>query len=833
MNKVLPLSILLMYILLFQVITTIGAMFTVWDSGNEGDTALISSYDPHSPFVITSNAGFGSAGFSGNGSQANPYTLENVSMTLSGGTGISISDTTAYFLINNSLFMPQEGAFAIGIKLTNVMNGQVDSCVFTGIGIGIQISGSTSCSLTNITVDDHSEGVGVDIGTSSYCEMKNSTIQNMGFWGVRVNKVNHLNLSDNLVEDCSVGIHINQGTDNSFIRNSLMNNGFDISDSWSDTYVNNTVNERPVGYITGLTDQHIDASLFGEILVGECNNVTLANGIVSNTNYGVQMESNTNCTLWNITVSDNDEGIKLYHENSTRVINCTIIDNDIGLNLDCSYDITVENNTFYGTGILIDGLEQQWKHKIVNNTLNEESILYFDNFADATIDGSPYNQIILVDCTNVTIHGGTFHGGPIMFAFCTNCSISDCSTNGGYFGIRVEDSLLCNFTDVEVYDTQWSGIYLNYAENCTVQNCTLNNTQYQAINLDNSAYATITGNIVQESQHNGITISHSSNHTITNNTIYNSLYSGINLDHTEQCTITDNDIQGNGNGIWLGENTANINVYDNLVGWNSLWQGCDISPGTNLWDDDVSLGNYWGDYDGVGVYYLTGSAQAVDRYPRKADTTIPTIDSPDDVFIELGTSGYEITWHPSDIHPKRFWIQKGLSTVEEGDWNGSAITVDIDNQNLTSGVYEFKLTVYDTCSNSISDIIVVTVADTTAPVLNHPADITYVQNETGGVIIWTPTDLFPDTYEVLRNGTVVDSGVWSTTSIVCNVTGLAAGQYNYTIIVYDESGNSATDTVWITVVLPPSVFIFDPLLLIIFGALAVVVIVIIYWKNKK
>ena len=50
------------------------------------------------------------------------------------------------------------------------------------------------------------------------------------------------------------------------------------------------------------------------------------------------------------------------------------------------------------------------------------------------------------------------------------------------------------------------------------------------------------------------------------------------------------------------------------------------------------------------------------------------------------------------------------------------------------------------------------------------------------------------------DGTVVDSGTWiSSSPITINVDGLSLGSHLYTIVVSDQIGNDATDTVEVTV----------------------------------
>ncbi len=49
------------------------------------------------------------------------------------------------------------------------------------------------------------------------------------------------------------------------------------------------------------------------------------------------------------------------------------------------------------------------------------------------------------------------------------------------------------------------------------------------------------------------------------------------------------------------------------------------------------------------------------------------------------------------------------------------------------------------------------------------------------------------------NGTLDESGVWDGSAIFVSVDGLDAGLYNFTLVVFDDPGQNATDTVLVRV----------------------------------
>ena len=122
--------------------------------------------------------------------------------------------------------------------------------------------------------------------------------------------------------------------------------------------------------------------------------------------------------------------------------------------------------------------------------------------------------------------------------------------------------------------------------------------------------------------------------------------------------------------------------------------------------------------------------------------------------------------------------------------------------------------------------------DRSAPVINHPVDIEFVEGAENQSIVWGLIDDNPTTYEVTVNGTAVDSDSWTSgDNIVLDLDEFEAGEYTCTITAYDIAGNSATDSVLVTVtatVTDPggslTDLIMDNILYIAIGAGAIILI---------
>jgi len=102
------------------------------------------------------------------------------------------------------------------------------------------------------------------------------------------------------------------------------------------------------------------------------------------------------------------------------------------------------------------------------------------------------------------------------------------------------------------------------------------------------------------------------------------------------------------------------------------------------------------------------------------DTTVPIITNyPDDVILELGYSGENISWTGTDSNPGTYTILNGSSEIIAGPvpWSsGVVVTFDIP-EGLGIGSYTYTINFTDIFGNFNTDTVLITVQDTTAPVV--------------------------------------------------------------------------------------------------------------------
>lgn len=225
-----------------------------------------SPYREHNSIFITSNAFFTiqavSEGWPGNGTSFNPYIIENLNITTSLESLITIHNTDVYFQIRDNLLIhdtTQSSYEHGGIWFNNVKNGMIINNEIRNSNSGILITESTNITITgNKIINNTYTGMGLFLLTGS--TITNNTIRDnqaaIELSGSH-NIISHNNISDNLE-----GIVVNQPT--------------------------------PVASV-GFTD----------------NNVINYNIITNNLQNGIDMLATNNIIQNNIIQNNNDNGIYL------------------------------------------------------------------------------------------------------------------------------------------------------------------------------------------------------------------------------------------------------------------------------------------------------------------------------------------------------------------------------------------------------------------------------------------------------------------------------------------------------------------------------------------
>jgi len=127
-------------------------------------------------------------------------------------------------------------------------------------------------------------------------------------------------------------------------------------------------------------------------------------------------------------------------------------------------------------GVLISGnAVVYWQHNITaDNLVNGKQLGYFWNSTGGIIDGTQYGQMILANCTGMTVENGVFSNASAGFllGYSSYCSLTNNTLSGNYVGVHhtfSSNNTLMNNTISGNYD----GVYLYYSSNNTIVNNTI------------------------------------------------------------------------------------------------------------------------------------------------------------------------------------------------------------------------------------------------------------------------------------------------------------------------------------------------------------------------
>ena len=167
--------------------------------------------------------------------------------------------------------------------------------------------------------------------TLSGFTVKNSSSFN---WGIYLEESNNSNIINNIIVDNYYGLKLNSCNNciilnNIFIRNSLI-----IWKSYNNIFINNTVNDKPLIYFEDESNRLIDDKS-GQIILINCENITIRNQDISNTSIAIELFETNNCNIYNNTLDHNKlYSIFLQFSNNNYIYNNSVNSNDGGIFMD-------------------------------------------------------------------------------------------------------------------------------------------------------------------------------------------------------------------------------------------------------------------------------------------------------------------------------------------------------------------------------------------------------------------------------------------------------------------------------------------------------------------
>ena len=132
-------------------------------------------------------------------------------------------------------------------------------------------------------------------------------------------------------------------------------------------------------------------------------------------------------------------------------------------------------------------------------------------------------------------------------------------------------------------------------------------------------------------------------------------------------------------------------------------------------------------------------------------------------------------------------------------WEKSWTTKDYGDQSLYDAVFGENNTLYTLGSGS-EIILTKWIKDEIVPTILDWTDMNCEQSDTTFLLYWDVYDENPFSYTISVNDSIIESGNWTSGTINYEVDLSAPlGQYNYSIVVEDLSGNIAEDSLIVTI----------------------------------
>ncbi|MHA1770590.1 MAG: right-handed parallel beta-helix repeat-containing protein [Candidatus Thorarchaeota archaeon] len=644
------------------------------------------------------------------------------------------------------------------------------------------------------------------------------------------------------------------------------------------TMNDNTIDGLPVYYGLNQDGISIDGLQYGQVILVNSTNILVQNGSFVRSTTGVSLLFSNFITVDAVHIVEPRYGAELQYAHNVTIKNSNFLGSNAsrGVYMERSSNLTIMNcdftkftgdsaitlgqaNVFLITNISIsDSFNAMLLSDIYNLTLRYstfENIGHYGLFASGDSD---YGQV----------HSCTFINAsyPIQFSNSASDWIIDSSTFMYSPTAAIESgSTSCDYINItnSYFEGNLYGIYGQYPDYWAIIGNTFRWNQQTGIYLDS-----MSGPIIYENTFVGNKVGNGydadihfwDNGVDTGNAwadysgsgVYN-VPSGGSQDRYPLKYTTTSPIISTPLDISYAEGTEHYLLtwyaYDDyLVSWNVTCDGALFAADAwNFHNVTIDIGGLvFGDYTFV-ITLRDNDANTVQDtvLVHVYDGTAPQIDGPFTVLAFVGAPGQVLTWNVSDLHPTNYSLYVDDTLIVDGTWTTGTITYDVSA--LSVGNHQVRLVVRDISLNETTDTVLVQmILDSTDPSLDSPEDFTIYYGSIGNTIVWTPTDLYPESYTVALNGTTIASGDWSGAKIVVNVDGLDVGVHQFTLTVYDASGNSANDEITVTViyspwapaptttVTPPAPI--DPLLigLIVAGvAGAIAIVVVLYMLKKK
>ncbi|MGA1873522.1 MAG: right-handed parallel beta-helix repeat-containing protein, partial [Thermoplasmatota archaeon] len=506
----------------------------------------------------------------------------------------------------------------------------------------------------------------------------------------------YVKASDNLIENFRVthgvdwvsGITVLGAGSNVTVRNcDLSDNGYGIAVQGSTTSstpenflienctINNTSTAVKVTYMEGCVIRNVTVANFTSSAIGsaDSSNCTFSDFRIDSGHWAIVQASSSNMVYENISLSNCVRGFTIRMSWNTTIRSCNVSTcEEYGVyhlkSDDCGYfnntisdfsyaeygenwiypafyihsskNLRIQNNSFLGCNIQLEGDAPQWyTHKVENNTVNHKPLRYLVNRTDYVVS-QPSGQITIVNSNNVTVKDQVLNQTEIALitAYSTKINITNCTFKSAEYGVLINPRVQAHVYDLNITENEFvdcsnsafgitggrigrsriinntferSGIGINFygndvrylSDNLIRSNCMRD--MVSGIRIDDCSLVDILDNRIINSSSGGIAVSGgysnaASRIKISGNFIENS-NGGMSIVRVNKTLISNNSIENCTSGIHTNSKEFTTVVMNNSVIAPSL-VGLSVSgEGTHMHDNSIFMVNSSSSAYGIGI----------------------------------------------------------------------------------------------------------------------------------------------------------------------------------------------------------------------------------------
>ena len=382
---------------------------TIIDGQNTGDVVYISSDSVQlSGFTITNS---GSQGFTNHDDAGIDLASDNNIITdnkiISNGKYGILTDSpgrgkynqiSTNIITNNSdgIFMmfPKYNVFrnnsicnnsGYGLRLRGlgcIHNEIIDNDIIFNGNDGVSINDGSFNVIQGNLIDSNENGMRI-IWDSDSNRIINNHVKNNRHYGMYLSReFKNCFISGNIIEENMLsGILISGPTNSSVVNNSFIHNGL-ILESFQDNIISgNTVNDKPLIYLANEQDIIIDDA--GQVILYECDGITVQNCNISYADRGITLWNSNKCSILNNQINENKKN---------------------GLYIIDSHNSLVSGNNIKRNGPV------EWEYLACGVYLNGGSLNRF--IKNRVIENTPYAMIL--SSSNNILRENTFSSDGII-----------------------------------------------------------------------------------------------------------------------------------------------------------------------------------------------------------------------------------------------------------------------------------------------------------------------------------------------------------------------------------------------------------------------------------